>query len=75
MGVLRRAIPLIAATIMLASPCTAKINKFEILNVEPPAFEARTFRSVGTHDRILARSTIAVALDGRRNKIIDSLRT
>lgn len=66
MGQLRRAIMLIAATIIFASPCTAKVVKFEILKVESPAFEGPTFGSVGTCDRILVRATIAVALDDPR---------
>ena len=70
---LRRAIMLIAATIVFASPCAAKIVKFEILKVESPAFEGRTFGTVGTYDRILARATIAVAPDDPHNKIIVDL--
>jgi hypothetical protein len=39
MGQLRRAITLIAVIIVFASPCAAKILKFEILQVSSPAFE------------------------------------
>jgi hypothetical protein len=73
MGQLRRAIMLIAATVIFASPCAAKIVKFEILKVESPAFEGRTFGAVGTYDRIVARATIAVAPDDINNKIIVDL--
>jgi hypothetical protein len=73
MGQLRRAIMLIAATVIFASPCVAKIVKFEILKVESPAFEGRTFGAVGTYDRIVARATIAVAPDDINNKIIVDL--
>jgi hypothetical protein len=73
MGQMRRAIILIAATFAFASPCAAKIVKFEILKVESPAFEGRTFGAVGTYDRILARATIAVAPDDINNKIIVDL--
>ena len=73
MGQLRRAIMLIAATVILTSPCVAKIVKFEILKVESPAFEGRTFGAVGTYDRIVARATIAVAPDDINNKIIVDL--
>jgi hypothetical protein len=73
MGQLRRAIMLIAATIVCASPCAAKIVKFEILKVESPAFEGRTFGAVGTYDRIVARATIAVAPDDIHNQIIVDL--
>ncbi len=73
MGQLGRAIILIAATIVFASPCAARVVKFEILKVESPAFEGRTFGSVGTYDRILARATIAVAPDDIHNKIVVDL--
>jgi Alpha/beta hydrolase domain len=70
---LRHAIMLIAATLAFVSPCSAKIVKFEILKVESPAFEGRSFGAVGTYDRILARATIAVAPDDINNKIIADL--
>jgi hypothetical protein len=70
---LRRAIILIAATIISASPSAAKVVKFEILKVESPAFEGRAFGAVGTYDRIVARATIAVAPDDIHNKIIVDL--
>jgi hypothetical protein len=73
MGQLGRAVTLIAATLVYASPCAAKIVKFEIVKVESPAFEGRTFGSVGTYDRILARATIAVAPDNIRNMVIVDL--
>jgi hypothetical protein len=73
MGQLRRAIMPIAATFIFASPCAAKVVKFEILKVESPAFEGRTFGAVGTYDRILARATIAAAPDDPHNKIIVDL--
>jgi len=70
---LRRAVILIAASLVFASPCAAKIVKFEILKVESPAFEDRTFGAVGTYDLILARATIAGAPDDPHNKIIVDL--
>jgi hypothetical protein len=73
MSQLRRAITLIAAMIVFVSPCAAKIVKFEILKVESPAFEGRSFGAVGTYDRILARATIAVAADDPHNTIIVDL--
>ena len=60
MGPLRRAIVLIAATFVFASPCAAKIVKFEVLKIESPAFEGRTFGTAGTYDRILALSLIHI---------------
>jgi hypothetical protein len=73
MSQLRRAVMLIAATVIFASPCAAKIVKFEILKVESPAFEGRTFGAVGTYDRIVARATIAVAPDDIHNQVIVDL--
>jgi Alpha/beta hydrolase domain len=70
MGNLQRAIVLIAGIITLASPCAAKVVKFEIVRVESPAFEGRTFGAIGTYDRILARATIAVAPDNPHNTMI-----
>jgi hypothetical protein len=73
MGLLRLAIILIAATIVFANPTAAKVVKFEIVKVESPAFEGRTFGAVGTYDRILARATIAVTPDDIHNKVIVDL--
>ena len=77
MGHLQRAIVLIAGIIALgsglASPCVAKVVKFEIVRVESPAFEGRTFGEVGTYDRIVARATIAVLPDNPHNTIIVDL--
>src|SRR5579863_2719212 len=73
MGQLRRAIILIAATLIFVSPSAAKVVKFEILKVESPAFEGRTFGAVGTYDRILARATIAVMPDDIHNQVIVDL--
>jgi hypothetical protein len=67
---LQRAIVLIAGIVVFASPCAAKVVKFEILQVESPAFEGRTFGAIGTYDRILARATIAVAPVNPLNSII-----
>jgi len=52
------------------APSDAKVTKFEILQIESPAFEGRTFGSVGTYDRIVARATIAVAPGDARNSVI-----
>jgi alpha/beta hydrolase family protein len=73
MGRLRRAIILVAGIVGFASPCSAKIVKFEIVRVESPAFEGRVFGAVGTYDRIVARATVAVAPDDPHNKIIVDL--
>jgi hypothetical protein len=68
-----RAIVLIAGIFGLANPCAAKLVKFEIVRVDSPAFEGRTFGAVGTYDRIVARATIAVSPDDVSNKIIVDL--
>ncbi|MGZ5875181.1 MAG: alpha/beta hydrolase domain-containing protein [Bradyrhizobium sp.] len=71
---LQRAIMLVAGIISpLASPCAAKVIKFEIVRVESPAFEGRTFGAIGTYDRIVARATIAVAPENPHNAIIVDL--
>src|ERR1700748_646007 len=46
-----RAIVLIATAVGLANPSAAKVVKFQIVHVESPAFEGRSFGSVGTYDR------------------------
>jgi hypothetical protein len=55
------AIILIAGIIGLTRPSAAKVVKFEIVRLESPAFEGRSFGAVGTYDRIIARATIAVS--------------
>src|SRR5580704_12983549 len=67
------AIVLIAGIIGLANPSAAKVVKFEIVRVESPAFEGRSFGSVGTYDRIIARATVAVAPDDPHNTIVVDL--
>src|SRR5580704_10757191 len=67
------AIVLVAGIVGLANPSAAKVVKFEIVRVESPAFEGRSFGSVGTYDRIIAHATIAVAPDDPHNKIIVDL--
>jgi hypothetical protein len=63
-------IALVIGLIGLAGPSAAKVAKFEILRTESPAFEGRTFGTVGTYDRIVARATIAVAPGDLHNSII-----
>src|SRR6202047_340906 len=67
------AIILIAGVIGLTSPTAAKVVKFEIMRVESPAFEGRSFGAVGTYDRIVARATIAVTPENPHNTIIVDL--
>ena len=73
MGNLLRAIIPIAGIIVFTNPCAAKVVKFEIVRVESPAFEGRTFGAVGTYDRILARATIAIAPEQPLNSVIVDL--
>ena len=67
------AIIVAAGAIGFANPAAAKVVKFEIVRVESPAFEGRSFGSVGTYDRVIARATIAVAPDDAANRIIVDL--
>ncbi len=64
---------LTAGIAALTCPAAAKVVKFEIARVESPAFEGRTFGTVGTYDRIIARATVAVSPDDPHNKIIVDL--
>ena len=73
MRLLRHAVMLIASIFICTSPSAAKVVKLEVLKVESPAFEGRTFGAVGTYDRILARATIAVTPDDINNKVIVDL--
>ena len=52
---------LIAGMLGVSGPAASKVVKFEIVRVESPAFEGRSFGAVGTYDRIIARATIAVS--------------
>jgi hypothetical protein len=70
---LRNAIILAAGIIGLANPAAAKVVKFDIVRVESPAFEGRSFGTVGTYDRVLARATIAVSPDDPHNTVIVDL--
>jgi hypothetical protein len=67
---LQASIALLIGLVGLAGPATAKVVKFEILRTESPAFEGRTFGTVGTYDRIIARATIAVMPEDPHNSII-----
>jgi Alpha/beta hydrolase domain len=68
-----RAVVIFAGIIALSSPSAAKVVKFDIVRVESPAFEGRSFGSVGTYDRIIAHATIAVSPDDPHNTIIVDL--
>ena len=48
----------------------AKVVKFDVVRIESPAFEGRTFGATGTYDRIIARATIAVSPDDPHNSVI-----
>ena len=56
--------------IALVEPAAAKVLKLEVLRIESPAFEGRSFGSVGTYDRIIARATIGVSQQDPRNAVI-----
>jgi hypothetical protein len=54
----------------LAAPAAAKVVKLEVLRIDTPAFEGRSFGTVGTYDRIIARATITVLPTDPRNAVI-----
>ena len=60
----------VASVAGLAQPLAAKVLKFEVVRIESPAFEGRSFGTVGTYDRIIARTTIAVAPGDPHNTVI-----
>src|SRR5215213_4229697 len=74
-GIMRRLLTVaasLASLLSLESAADAKIAKFEILQIQSPAFEGRTFGSVGTYDRVLARATVWVSpADPHNAAIID----
>jgi Alpha/beta hydrolase domain len=61
---------LAAGLATVAQPAAAKVVKFEVVRIESPAFEGRSFGTVGTYDRIVARATIAVAPSDPHNSVI-----
>jgi hypothetical protein len=63
-------IVLVASLFGLVQPSAAKVVKFEVLRTESPAFEGRTFGTVGTYDRIIARATVAVSPGEPHNSVI-----
>lgn len=50
-----------------AGPAAAEVTKFQVVSVQSPALEGRTFGSVGTYDKITARVTVALDPAERRN--------
>lgn len=62
------ALSLIVGLCGLASAASAKVVKFEIVRIEP-AFEGRTFGTVGSYDRIIARATVALSPTDPHNTI------
>ncbi|MBX9775023.1 MAG: hypothetical protein K2Y71_11500 [Xanthobacteraceae bacterium] len=63
---------LVAGICGWGADASAKVVKFEIVRIER-AFEGRSFGTVGTYDRIIARATIALAPTDPRNAIIVDL--
>ena len=51
----------------LAPPAQARVVGFEVVDIQSPAFEGRTFGEVGTYDKITARVGLAVAPDDPHN--------
>ena len=61
---------MIAGLVGLTEPSAAKVIKFEVVQIESPAFEGRVFGAVGTYDRIIARAIVAVSPADPHNAII-----
>jgi hypothetical protein len=62
---------LIAAA-LAPGDAVARIAKFEVLSVEAPTFDGRSFGAVGAYERIVARATVAVLPTDRHNSgIVD----
>ena len=64
------ALTVFASFVVPAGTSVAKVVKFEVVNVQSPAFEGRTFGEIGTYDRIIARATVAVSPTDKHNTII-----
>jgi hypothetical protein len=67
---------LMAAVLMAAAltpgDAAARVAKFEVLSVEAPTFDGRSFGAVGAYERIVARATVAVLPTDRHNSgIVD----
>lgn len=58
------------AVISLAAPAAAEVVKFELAGAPRPAFEGRSFGSVGAYEEIRARATIALDPADPRNALI-----
>jgi alpha/beta hydrolase family protein len=67
---LSTAVAVVAGVAGVAQPLAAKVLKFEVVRIESPAFEGRSFGTVGTYDRIIARATIGVAPADPHNSVI-----
>jgi alpha/beta hydrolase family protein len=66
----RLAAVLLTGSAFATQPAAAKVEKFEVVRMESPAFEGRVFGSVGTYDRIIGRVTIGVAPNDPHNAVI-----
>lgn len=62
----------LALAMLLPGTAAARVVKFDVLSVEAPTFDGRSFGAVGAYERILARATIAVDATDRHNSgIVD----
>src|SRR5262245_22960945 len=64
------AVALLAGTATFAPSAAAQVVKFEVVRIESPAFEGRSFGNVGTYDRVIGRATIAVSPADPHNAVI-----
>src|SRR5882724_713383 len=56
-----------------ASSAEAKITKLSITRIESPAFEGRTFGSVGAYEKLVGRATGEVDPNDPRNAVITDI--
>lgn len=58
---------LLLAAVLSAGPARAEVTRLQVLSVQRPALEGRSFGAVGTYEKIVARVTVALDPADRRN--------
>jgi hypothetical protein len=64
---MRKAPWLMASALAAAAPAHAEVTRLEVLSVQSPALDGRSFGAAGTYDKITARVTVALDPAERRN--------
>ena len=54
--------------LILGTVSQAEVSRFDVVSVESPAFEGRTFGDVGQYQKITAKVTIAIDPDHELNR-------